>query len=325
MTKKQFTSPYARKEMRIVFLGTPDFAVPCLDMLVEEEYNVVGVFTQPDRPVGRSAQLKYSAVKECALKHLLPVFQVEKIRLSEGSQLLKDLNPDLMVTAAFGQILSKENLETPTIGCINVHGSLLPKYRGAAPIQWAIIDGEKETGITTMLTDIGIDTGDILKQYKMPISETETAGVLFERMALEGAHALKDTLAHLIAGDLTREEQDEAAATHCKMLKKEDGFIDWMRSAMQISNQIRGMNPWPCAFTTLNDEVFKIWASKVTESHGLQGNIGEILCADGKNGLIVQTGDGLISIEEIQARNAKRMNIAAYLNGRSITVGEYFR
>lgn len=311
--------------MRIVFLGTPDFAVPSLDMLIKEGYQVIGVFTQPDRPVGRSGKPQYSAVKKCALEHSLPVFQVDKIRLEEGSRILNDLKPDLMVTAAFGQILSKENLATPTIGCINVHGSLLPKYRGAAPIQWAIIEGEQETGITTMLTDVGVDTGDILKQYLIPINETETAGELFDRMALEGAHALKDTLEHLILGDLTREEQDEAKATHCKMLKKEDGCIDWTESATQIYNKIRGMNPWPCAFTTLNDEIVKIWTSKIVTLDSLRGNSGEILCSDGKNGLIVQTGDGLLSIEEIQAKNAKRMNIMAYLNGRSIAVGEYFR
>ncbi len=311
--------------MRIVFLGTPDFAVPALTMLADEGYNVVGVFTQPDRPAGRSNKIQISAVKKCAQELNLDVFQVEKIRLDEGSRILKELKPDLMITAAFGQILSKENLDTPTIGCINIHGSLLPKYRGAAPIQWAIIDGEKETGITTMLTDVGIDTGDILEQHVLKIGANETAGELFERMSNEGALALKSTLQHLIDGSLTRESQDENMATHCSMLRKQDGEIDWNKSAEQIHNQIRGMNPWPCAFTHFNNEVIKIWASHCVDNNNQQAKPGVILFSDNKNGLVVQTGAGQLVIEELQAPNAKRMTTQAYFNGRQMPVGEYFQ
>ena len=212
--------------MRIAFLGTPEFALPSLDMLYRAGHTLA-VFTQPDRPVGRHATLTPPPTKAYALERGIPVFQFEKIRLSEGVAALQGFAPDLMVTAAFGQILSAENLAIPTYGCINVHGSLLPKYRGAAPIQWAIINGETETGITTMMTDIGMDTGDILLVDRIAIDPDETAGMLFERMAVLGAETLRRTITALEAGTLTRIPQDEAQATKCPMLKKEHGKLDF--------------------------------------------------------------------------------------------------
>lgn len=311
--------------MRIVFLGTPDFAVPSLQMLIDEGYCVVGVFTQPDRPVGRSKKPQASPVKQCAQANGIEVFQVEKIRQEEGSQMLKALQPDLMITAAFGQILSKENLDIPAIGCINVHGSLLPKYRGAAPIQWAVIHGEQETGITTMLTDVGLDTGDMLEKVALPIGENETAGELFNRMAEEGAELLKRTLQKLIDGQLQREKQDESQATHCKQLKKEDGKIDWHRSAYAIFNQVRGMNPWPSACSEIDGQMMKIWTCEMVERVDHDYKIGEIVQADVKNGLIVKTGDGFLSLEEIQMAGSKRMKATAYLNGKSLPIGACFQ
>lgn len=320
MNKRPFQSSYANKAMRIVFLGTPDFAVPSLAMLLKEGYHVVGVFTQPDRPAGRSKKVQACAVKEYAVKQGLPVYQVTKIRAEEGSEILKNLKPDLMVTAAFGQILSKENLDTPTIGCINVHGSLLPKYRGAAPIQWAIIDGETQTGITTMLTDMGVDTGDILEQHRVQIGAQETAGELFDRMAAEGAVALRSTLMHLLDGTLEREPQEEAQATHCRMLKRMDGRIDWTKTAKQIDQQVRGMNPWPSAFTHLGEELMKIWQCTCLAGPSEQ-EAGTVLCANKSDGIIVQTGEGQLSLKEIQLPNTKRMVAKDFLNGHAIEVG----
>lgn len=325
MQKIPFRSPYAKKTMRIVFLGTPDFAVPSLQMLMDEGYHVVGVFTQPDRPVGRSKKLQASPIKQCAQENGIDVFQVEKIRQAEGSRILQELQPDLMITAAFGQILSKENLQAPTIGCINVHGSLLPKYRGAAPIQWAVINGETETGITTMLTDEGLDTGDMLEKRVVHIGENETAGELFDRMAGEGASLLKSTLQKLMDGQLEREKQDEAKATHCKSLRKEEGKIDWARSARQIFNQVRGMNPWPCAFSEIDGSTMKIWTCEVMDMEDRDYEMGEIVYADAKHGLIVKTGDGFLSLKEIQMAGSKRMDANAYLNGRSWPVGACFQ
>ena len=302
--------------MRIAFLGTPEFALPSLNMLRESGHELA-VFTQPDRPVGRHATLTPPPTKAYALEHGIPVFQFEKIRLPEGVDALKAFAPDLMVTAAFGQLLSAENLATPKFGCINVHGSLLPKYRGAAPIQWAIIDGETETGITTMMTAIGMDTGDILLVDKLTIDPDETAGELFERMAVLGAETLRRTISALEAGTLVRIPQDEAQTTKCPMLKKEHGKLDFSQTAAAVHNRVRGTNPWPGAFALLDDAPLKIHKTRRTEQPIGDEPVG-ILKGSAKSGLFVRCADGWLEILELQATGGKRLAAKDYLAGKTL-------
>ncbi|MBE5784240.1 MAG: methionyl-tRNA formyltransferase [Clostridiales bacterium] len=303
--------------MRIAFLGTPDFALPSLKMLIKEGHTL-HVFTQPDKPVGRKAVMTPPPVKKLALEHGIPVFQCEKIRMEEGCEALRDFAPDLMVTAAFGQILSAENLSIPKCGCINVHGSILPKYRGAAPIQWAVINGEKETGVTTMMTDAGLDTGDILLVKKTPIGENETAGELFDRLAELGAELLKETIEALEAGMLVRTPQNEAEATKCGMLKKEDGHVDFDRGMQYVHDRVRGMNPWPGAFAYCDGEVIKLWKTKKTDLPSTSVP-GKCIAADPKKGLFVDAGDGVIEILELQFPGAKRMDAKTALRGHDLS------
>ncbi|MBQ3201940.1 MAG: methionyl-tRNA formyltransferase [Clostridia bacterium] len=302
--------------MRIAFLGTPDFALPSLKMLIEQGHTL-HVFTQPDKPVGRKAVMTPPPVKAMALEHGIPVFQCEKIRMPEGVKALRDFAPDLMVTAAFGQILSAENLAVPKYGCINVHGSILPKYRGAAPIQWAVINGEKESGVTTMMTDVGLDTGDILLVKKTPIGEDETAGELFDRLAVLGAELLRETIDALEAGTLTRTPQNEAEATKCGMLKKEDGHVDFARGMQYAHDRVRGMNPWPGAFALCDGEVIKLWKTKKTDLPS-EGTPGKCIIADPKKGLFVDAGDGVIEVVELQFPGAKRMDAKTALRGHDL-------
>ena len=302
--------------MRIAFLGTPEFALPSLDML-QKSGHTLAVFTQPDRPVGRRATLTPPPTKTYALAHGIPVFQFEKIRLPEGVAALQAFEPDLMVTAAFGQLLSAENLAIPKFGCINVHGSLLPKYRGAAPIQWAIIDGETETGITTMMTAIGMDTGDILLVDRLAIDPDETAGELFERMALLGAQTLQKTIAALEAGALTRIPQDEAQASKCPMLKKEHGKLDFSQTALAIHNRVRGTNPWPGAYALLDGEPLKIHQTRMTDVPIGDEPIG-LLKGNAKSGLFVRCADRWLEILELQALCCKRLSAKLYLAGKTL-------
>ena len=302
--------------MRIAFLGTPEFALPSLDML-RNSGHTLAVFTQPDRPVGRHATLTPPPTKAYALEHGIPVYQFEKIRLPEGVDALKAFAPDLMVTAAFGQLLSAENLAIPKLGCINVHGSLLPKYRGAAPIQWAIIDGETETGITTMMTAIGMDTGDILLVDKLAIDPDETAGELFERMAVLGAETLRRTISALEAGTLVRIPQDEAQATKCPMLKKEHGKLDFSASAKAVHNRVRGTNPWPGAYALLDGEQLKIHKTRKTDQLIGDEPVG-ILKGNAKSGLFVRCADAWLEILELQATGGKRLAAKDYLAGKTL-------
>ena len=302
--------------MRIAFLGTPEFALPSLDMLYRAGHTLV-VFTQPDRPVGRHATLTPPPTKAYALEHGIPVFQFEKIRLPEGVAALKGFAPDLMVTAAFGQILSAENLAIPTYGCINVHGSLLPKYRGAAPIQWAIINGESETGITTMMTDVGMDTGDILLMDKTQILPDETAGELFDRLSLLGAETLRCTLTALEAGSLPRTPQDETQATKCPMLKKEHGKLDFSQTAEQVHNRVRGTNPWPGAYAMLGGDVLKVHKTRRTDRAVGQEPVG-LLIGNAKAGLFVRCVDGWLEILELQATGGKKLSAKDYLAGKEL-------
>ncbi len=302
--------------MRIAFLGTPDFALPSLDMLFKSGHELA-VFTQPDRPVGRHAKLTPPPTKVFALEHGLPVYQFEKIRLPEGVDALKAFAPDLMVTAAFGQILSAENLAIPKYGCINVHGSLLPKYRGAAPIQWAIIDGETETGITTMMTDVGMDTGDILLTDRVTIGEDETAGELFDRLAVLGAETLRRTIDALSAGTLKRTPQDASQATKCPMLKKEHGKLDFSQSAQSVHNRVRGTNPWPGAYAILDGNPLKIHKTRKTDISLGEAETG-MLKQSGKASLFVRCGDSWLEILELQTAGSKRMLAADYLKGHAM-------
>lgn len=308
--------------MRIVFLGTPDFATVQLKALVENGYNIVGVFTQPDKPAGRGKKLTPPPVKTYAQEQNIPVFQFNKIKSPEGVEALKSLKPDLLITAAFGQLLSQEILDIPPLGCINVHASLLPKYRGAAPIQWAIIKGETVTGITTMLTDIGMDTGDMLLSEKIDIKPAETAGELFDRLAVLGAQVLLKTLQQLADGTLKRTPQDHSQATVYPPIKKEMAHINWEQNASDLINFARGLNPFPVAFTKLGDEVLKVYEMSFSNIRR-PGNAvcGEVVAASAKEGLHVAAINGVVRLNKIKAAGTKILNDTDYLNGHAIKVG----
>lgn len=303
--------------MRLIFLGTPDFAVPSLEKIANSKHEILCVITQPDKPRGRNGEVSFSPVKEYALKHGLKVLQYNKIRF-EGVEDLKALKPDIMVTCAFGQILSQEIIDIAPHGIINVHGSLLPKYRGASPIQWSILNGDKETGITIMKTEAGIDTGDILFVKKTPIKEDETAGELFDRLSVLGAEMIVDALDKIEAGDVHPQKQDDSQATVVKMLKKEDGEINWNDFAEKIYNQVRGMNPWPSAYTFLNGKMLKIHSAKVSEE---SGDVGKVLKAD-KQSLSVGCGKGSLEIKTLQLEGSKKMDYYSFLLGRKIEKGD---
>ena len=310
--------------MRVVFMGTPEFAVPSLKALIGMDVELVGVFTQPDRPVGRGQKLEASPVKREAEANGIPVFQFERVRRQAGLDCMRSLKPDLVVTAAFGQILSKKLLEVPKLGTINVHASLLPRHRGAAPINWSIIQGETVTGVTTMLTDEGMDTGAMLLSRRVDILPNETAGELTVRLSTVGAELLKETIERYAAGEIQPIPQNEAEMTYEPMLTKELGIIDWRRSAEEIHCLVRGVNPWPGAQTTMNGGVLKIWSARVSgESTDLEP--GTVARASAKEGLFVACGGGtVLEIVEMQAPNAKRMNARVYLNGKKIENGIRF-
>ena len=303
--------------MRIVFLGTPEFAVPSLKRVLEDGYTVAAVVTQPDRPVGRKQVLTPSPVKAFAAEKKIPVFQYEKIR-KEGVGDLRALAPDLMITCAFGQILSQEILDIPKFGVVNVHASLLPKYRGSAPIQWAVINGEKKTGITIMQTEAGIDTGSILLQKELEIGANETAGELSERLSLLGADAIGEALPVIAGGAAVWIEQDEERATHVKMLVKEDGKMDFTRSAEEVRNLVRGVNPWPGAYFEYDGETVKVWE---VETVCAAGTPGEVLPAKRKGELLIACGDGAVSVLSIQPAGKRRMSAKEFSAGRPIPAG----
>lgn len=304
--------------MKIAFLGTPEFALPSLEMLFHAGHELA-VYTQPDRPRDRGHGLAMPPVKVFAIEKGLKVYQYEKLKSSEGVESLRSFEPDLMVTAAFGQLLSKENLDVPKYGCINVHGSLLPKYRGAAPIQWAIINGEKVTGVTTMMTDVGLDTGDILLRQAVEIDANETYGGLYSRLAVIGADLLKRTIENLENGSLERIRQDESEATKCTVIKKEHALIDFGKRSADVHNLVRGLNPAPIAYTVLDGVPVKIYRTILRdELSGIEGVDGECVIADAKRGLCVKTGDGAIEIAELQFPGSKRMEAKAVLNGRKL-------
>ena len=302
--------------MKILFMGTPDFAVPCLEKLIEDGHNIVGVLTQPDKPQGRKMKLTPPPVKELALKNNLEVYQPESLKNEAIKPLLEQKQPELIVVVAYGKILPKYVLDFPKYGCINVHGSLLPRWRGAAPIQWSIISGDKTAGVTTMKMSEGLDTGDMLLKYETEIGQTETAGELFDRLALNGAELLHDTIEQI--DSIVPEVQDESKANYAHMLDKQIAQIDWSKSNKEIDCLIRGLNPWPIALTTLNGERLKIYSASPQNENG---KAGEILKADPKTGLLVACGEGSILLNEIQAVGGKRMNAKDYLRGHKIEVG----
>ena len=299
-------------------MGTPEFAVPSLEALIANGYDVIGVFTQPDRPKGRGGKVQQSPVKECALRHGIPVYQPMKMRL-DGLEPLRALAPDVCVTAAFGQILSQEVLDVPRLGTVNVHASLLPRHRGSAPIQWAILSGDEKTGVTTMLTDKGIDTGDMLMKRELVIAPNDTAATLTDKLALLGAQLLTDTLRRVEAGDCPREKQRDEESTYDPMLQKEMGKLDFAEGTRQCLLRVRAMDPWPCAYASVANGALKVWRAEAAEGGG---EAGEILCADAKAGLIIATGDGAMRLCEVQAPNAKRMDVRAFLLGHSLDVGK---
>lgn len=304
--------------MRIVFMGTPEFAVPSLKALTEAGYEVIACCTQPDRPSGRGKKLTACPVKEEAVRQGIPVYQFERIRRQEGLDAMRALEPDLYVTAAFGQILSQKLLDVPKMGTVNVHASLLPKGRGAAPINWSIIEGEEVTGVTTMMTDVGVDTGDILLKREMPIEKTDTAATLTEKLSHLGAELLIETLRKMEAGQCPRTPQNEEESTRVPMLEKDTGKIDWTKTAWQIDCLVRGVDPWPGAWTKFEGGVMKVWKTQPAQGSGQPG---EILAADAKAGLIVACGDGAVSLAEIQMPGAKRMNAKDYLRGHAMARG----
>ena len=301
--------------MKIVFMGTPDFAVPSLKELINK-YGVEAVFTQPDRPKGRGKKLAFSPVKEEALKHDIKVYQPEKLKdEKEMIEMLKEMNPDFIIVVAFGQILTKEVLDIPKYGCINLHGSILPMYRGAAPINWAIMNGEKVSGNTTMLMDVGLDTGDMLLKDEVEIRDDMTAGELYDILKERGGKLLVDTIEGLINKTITPEKQSDETF-YAKMLNKEMAKIDWSKSAKDINNMIRGLNPWPVAHTLYDGSTMKIFESEVINKNSNEEN-GKIISVS-KNGIEVSTGEGILLIKKMQFPNSKPLTVEQYINGHEV-------
>lgn len=302
--------------MKIVFMGTPDFSVNALENIVKAGHDVVGVITQPDKPKGRGGKMQYTPVKEKALELGLDVYQPQRVKETEFIEKLKEMNPDAIVVIAFGQILPKAILDMPKYGCINVHASLLPKYRGAAPIQWSVIDGEKETGVTTMYMNEGLDTGDIIDKVVVPIDKKETGGSLFDKLAIEGGKLILKTLIELENGTAVRTPQDDSKSNYAGMINKQLGKIDFNKSANEIERLIRGLNPWPSAYTKMEGKTLKIWDADVddSENDSAPGTITEV----GKDFIRVATGKGSLKILELQLEGKKRMKTRDFLNGAKI-------
>lgn len=306
--------------MKILFMGTPDIAASILSKIIEAEHEVIAVITQPDKEKGRGKELSFPPVKELALKENLTVYQPKKVREPEFVQKVKDMAPEVIVVAAFGQLLPKDLLDIPPYGCINVHASLLPKYRGAAPIQYAIINGEKETGITIMHMDVQLDTGDMILQGKIPISEDETGGSLHDKLAVLGGDLLIEALEKIKNGTAERIPQEDEHATLVRTISKEMGNIDFTMPAIQIERLIRGLNPWPSAFTYLEGKTLKLWKAEVEESDlkAEPGTIVEIR----KDAVVVMTGEKVLVIKELQLEGKKRMSTDAFLRGFPIEQGK---
>ncbi len=308
------------KKMRIVYMGTPELAAVILERLLAAGYDVSLVVTQPDRPKGRGGALSQSPVKALATKRGVPVFQPEKVRLPEAVRVIRKAKPDMIIVAAFGQILPKEILALPRFGCVNVHASLLPKYRGAAPIQWAILDGEKETGVSIMAMDEGLDTGAVYSRMIVPILATDTAGSLHDKLAAAGAQALLDAIPKIADGTLLPVAQGESPTPYAAQIKKEMGKLDFTKSAEELERRIRGLNPWPSAYTYLHGKQCKFWQAETAEGDGEPGVVAEV----SREAIYVQTGKGRLVLREIQIEGKPRMKVADFLRGNQVAAGEHF-
>jgi methionyl-tRNA formyltransferase len=308
--------------MKVVFMGTPDFAVGALEAIIKAGHEVKAVVTQPDKPKGRSGQMQFPPVKECAVKYNIPVFQPVKIKTREAVEELKKFEADIFVVAAFGQILSKEILDMPRLGCVNIHASLLPKYRGAAPINWCIIDGEEKTGVTIMQMNEGLDTGDILTVKEVAIDEKETAETLFDKLSKAGAELIVETLPKLERGEVTPVRQDDAKSSYAKIMHKSLGKVDWTKSAVSIERLVRGLNSWPSAYTSLNGKTVKLWSCDVasTDSKGEAGVIVDVA----KDYFDVACGEGTLRVLELQLEGKKRMDTKSFLLGNQLKAGMRF-
>lgn len=307
--------------MKVIFMGTPDFSVGTLEALIEAGHEVVLVVTQPDKPKGRGHGMQFTPVKEVALKHNIPVFQPKRVRNPECIEELRKYDADVMIVVAFGQILPKEILEMTKYGCINVHASLLPKYRGAAPIQWAIIEGEEVSGVTTMQMDEGLDTGDMIQKTEIVLDKNETGESLHDKLAEAGAKLCVETLKAVEEGTATFEKQGETPTAYARMLDKKLGEIDWNKSAVSIERLIRGLNSWPSAYTNWGGKVMKIWEAEVSESNGDEGAEPGTVVSVEKDSINVLTGEGILKIKALQIPGKKRMDTGAFLRGYSVAQG----
>ena len=305
--------------MRVIFMGTPDFSVGTLQALIEAGHEIVLAVTQPDKPKGRGKAMQFPPVKETALEHGIEVYQPRRIRESECVEYLRKFNADIFVVVAFGQILTKEILDMPKYGCVNVHASLLPKYRGAAPIQWAVINGEKVTGVTTMCMDEGIDTGDMIMKAEVALDEKETGGSLFDKLSSVGADLCVKTLEAIENGTAVYTKQDHDQATQTRMIKKQFGSIDWNKPAKELECLVRGLNPWPSAYTLFHGKTLKVWDADVSDRQTKEapGTVVEVT----KKSIGVQTKDGILILREVQLEGKKRMACDAFLRGYPVETG----
>lgn len=307
--------------MKVVFMGTPDFAVGTLEAIVGAGHEVAAVVTQPDKPKGRGGVMAMSPVKECALRHGLTVLQPLKARNPEFIEEIKAINPDVIVVVAFGQIIPSEIIHMPKFGCINVHASLLPKYRGASPIQWTVLDGCEYSGVTTMLMDEGIDTGDILETATVKLDERETGGSLFDRLSLVGAKLLVETLDKAEAGQLHPVKQDDSQSSYVRMMDKSFGLMDFTQPVEALERKVRALNPWPSAFTHMDEKLLKIWDATVIKDNNVKaGDYGKVK-TDGKTCFMVACYGGYLSVNELQLEGKKRMKVEDFLRGYSIKEG----
>ena len=309
--------------MKIIFMGTPDFSVGPLEALIEAGHEILLVVTQPDKKKGRGKEVQFPPVKECALKHGIEVFQPIKIKTEESVKKLKEYDADVFVVVAFGQLLSQEILDMPKYGCVNIHASLLPKYRGAAPIQRVIIDGEKETGVTTMKMDVGLDTGDMMLKEAVVIEEKETGETLHDKLSVVGSSLIVKTLDLLEKGEITFEKQDDSLSCYAKMLNKELGHIDWQKSAVEIERLIRGLNSWPSAYASFQGKTLKLWEADVRTNEEADSKIdapGTVVEVT-KEEIVVACGSGMLVLKELQLEGKKRMTTKEFLLGRSMEIG----
>lgn len=306
--------------MKAIFMGTPEFAIPSFEALNESDFEIALVVTQPDRPKGRGKKLSSPPVKLVALEHDIEVFQPERIKDSEAIEKIKQVKPDLIIVVAFGQILPKEILELPKYGCINVHASLLPKYRGAAPINFAIINGEKKTGVTTMYMEEGLDTGDMLLKNEVEITPEDTASTLHDKLAIAGKKTLADTLKAIVNGELVPEKQDDSISNYAPIMTKELGKINWDRSAESISNLVRGTDPWPSAYTLYDNSVLKLFAPVVLDKQSKE-KPGTIIAVSSE-GIDIASADYIVRIKEIQISGKKRMPVGEFLKGNVLEIGK---